>query len=184
MYIAWEIIVTILGSCDYRRCIDWMIGFIGLTHHKELQVIKTLSLISTLYSSLHRPLRFLQHAVSWPVVPKQRLLAVKILSFASSGPLVTAARAELLSIHCQLPAVLLPSLLSCLPSQETLNYISSGLDTLYITSGRIHQTTPLPNNSSIFTEVCLPRRCTEYAVLLLLHACSFPQWPVYRVVAY
>jgi hypothetical protein len=52
----------------------------------------------------------------------------------------------------------------------------------HIASGRIQQKTSLPNNSSIVIEVCLPCRCIETAVLLL-RACSFPQEPVYRVVA-
>jgi hypothetical protein len=45
----------------------------------------------------------------------------------------------------------------------------------YIASGRSQQETPFPNNSSIVIEVCLPRRCIETVVLLLLPACTFPQ---------
>jgi hypothetical protein len=43
----------------------------------------------------------------------------------------------------------------------------------YIASGWLQQKTRLPNNSSIVTEACLPRRCIQTAVLLLLHAYSF-----------
>jgi hypothetical protein len=50
-------------------------------------------------------------------------------------------------------------------------------------SGQTQQKTPFHNNSSIVTEVCLPRRCIETAVLLLLCACSFPREPVNRAVA-
>jgi hypothetical protein len=35
--------------------------------------------------------------------------------------------------------------------------------------------TPFRNNSSIFIEVYLPRRCIETVVLLLLRVCSYPQ---------
>jgi hypothetical protein len=54
----------------------------------------------------------------------------------------------------------------------------------HIASGRPQQKTPFPNNSCIVIEVCLPRRCTQTAVLLLLLACSFPREPVYGAVAY
>jgi hypothetical protein len=50
-------------------------------------------------------------------------------------------------------------------------------------SGPPQRKTPFPNNSCIVREVCLPRRCIETALLLLLRACSFPREPVYRVVA-
>jgi hypothetical protein len=52
-----------------------------------------------------------------------------------------------------------------------------------IALGRSQHKTLFPNNSSIVIEVCLPRRCTEVAVLLL-RECSFPREPVYRAVAY
>jgi hypothetical protein len=49
------------------------------------------------------------------------------------------------------------------------------LDSRYIATGRIQQKTPFPNISSIAIEVRLSRHCTEMAILILLHACSFPR---------
>jgi hypothetical protein len=48
------------------------------------------------------------------------------------------------------------------------------LDPRYTASGRIQQKISFPKNSSIIIEVCLPRRCIETVVLLLLCACLFP----------
>jgi hypothetical protein len=50
---------------------------------------------------------------------------------------------------------------------KRLNYSQLALDPRYIASGRPQQKTPFPNNSSVFIEVCLLRRCIETAVLLL-----------------
>jgi hypothetical protein len=65
----------------------------------------------------------------------------------------------------------------------TFSLFQLNLDPRYIASGRPQPKTSFRNNSSVVTEVCLPRHCGETAVLLLLGACSFPQEPVYRVVA-
>jgi hypothetical protein len=51
------------------------------------------------------------------------------------------------------------------------------LDPRYTASARIQQETQFPNNSYIFIEMCLHRRCIETTVLLLLRACSFPREP-------
>jgi hypothetical protein len=61
--------------------------------------------------------------------------------------------------------------------------IQPTLDPRYIASGRLQKKTPFPNNSSVVIGVCLPRRCIEAVILLLLRACSFPREPVYPVVA-
>jgi hypothetical protein len=69
-------------------------------------------------------------------------------------------------------------------STDSVNCISQlAWDPRYIAWGRPQQKTLFPNNSSIVIEVCLPFHCIETAVLLLLHACSFPQEPSYQVVA-
>jgi hypothetical protein len=47
------------------------------------------------------------------------------------------------------------------------------LDPRYIDSGRPQQKTPFPYNSSIITEVCLPRRFIKTSVLILLRGYSF-----------
>jgi hypothetical protein len=52
----------------------------------------------------------------------------------------------------------------------------------YIASGQPQQKTLFPNNSSVIIEVCLPCCCIETVVLLLLHACSFQQENVYKVI--
>jgi hypothetical protein len=66
--------------CDYRRGMGWWMDLLTTyTHHLEIQVITTLSLISTLYKSLQHPLSFFQPAMSSPAVPWQRLLTVDIL---------------------------------------------------------------------------------------------------------
>jgi hypothetical protein len=88
------------------------------------------------------------------------------------------------SLHNLIP--FLPFLLNHLrlPSQETPSIlILSVFDPRYIASGLIQQKTQFPINSSIFIEACLPRRCIETEVLVLLCECSFPQEAVYLVVA-
>jgi hypothetical protein len=78
----------------------------------------------------------------------------------------------------QLSTDLLPSRLNFFDCHiKRLNYPR------YIASRRPQQKTPFPKNFPIVIEACLPRRCIEMVVLLLLGACSFPREPVYRVVA-
>jgi hypothetical protein len=80
------------------------------------------------------------------------------------------------SLHSLLP--FLPSLLNHLqlPPHETPSILSQlALGPRYIASGQPQQKTLFPNNSSLVIEVCLPCRCIETAVLLLLRACLFPQ---------
>jgi hypothetical protein len=88
------------------------------------------------------------------------------------------------SFHILIP--FLPSILvnSGLPSQETPSILSlPALDPRYIASERLQKKTPLPNNSSIVIVACLPRRCIETAVLLLLRGALFPRESVCRVIA-
>jgi hypothetical protein len=66
--------------------------------------------------------------------------------------------------------------------QLLLTLASAFWEPSYIVSGRPQQKTPFPNNSFFVIEVCLPRRCIESVVFLVLHAFSFPREPVYQVV--
>jgi hypothetical protein len=69
------------------------------------------------------------------------------------------------------------------PRLHTGLFFQLALDRPFRASGRIKQKITFPNNTSIVIEVCLPRRCIETTVLLLVRACSFPPEHVYRVVA-
>jgi hypothetical protein len=60
-----------------------------------------------------------------------------------------------------------------LSSQETPTILNQlAWDPRYTASGRIQQKTAFPNNSSVVTEVCLPRRCIDNAILFFVR-CHF-----------
>jgi hypothetical protein len=83
-------IVTDFGVCDYRRGMDWMNWIywplVRTTRNYTSQNTDTHRLVSSFCYSLHQPF------------PSDDFYRERFFSFPHSGPLVTVARAGLLSI--------------------------------------------------------------------------------------
>jgi hypothetical protein len=87
-----DINIAMIQGCDYRRGMDWWMYLLeSYTQHSELQVITTLSLISTLYKSP-------QHLLS--LFPACCVISRFLLTASNSGDSSTS-RAQVLS--SQLP---------------------------------------------------------------------------------
>jgi hypothetical protein len=155
----------VLGARDllYWVWIGWLDSFTACTHHSELQLITALSLIYTLYRS---PL----HTI--------------VLSDFTS--LILATDLYQSHCHCSKHKVFFSEPNSFLAISSHSFSTADSRDSLSssrcMASGRPQQKTPFPNNSSIVIEACLPRRCIETTVLLLL-AYSSLQECVYEAVA-
>jgi hypothetical protein len=142
------------------------------THHSELQVITTLSLIFALHKSPQHLLSLFQPAISSPAVPWQLLLTVEILQLMHSAPLFTAARAELLPT---IKSTIAPSLLS-LPCRAQLNSQPStkwNAPIVFFINPRRgpHQKHCSSIVSCLFISAgtCLPIRCSETANCLFVY---------------
>jgi hypothetical protein len=137
--------------------------FAPYTHHSELQVITALQLIYTLYNS---PLHIHQGSQSSLVVSWQRV----------HNSLTVPTHKVFKSHSCNTTNSQLLSLLNhLLPTTDNPSII--------LVISPLDQKTWFPNNSSIVIEMCLPQRCIETAVLLLLRECLLPREPVYRALA-
>jgi hypothetical protein len=148
------------------------VGKIGFIDHLYTQLLTTSN-----YSGID-DLHILQLTVTQTlvfsvslIVPWQRIY---------NGLTVTTTHMKS-SSHSLIP--FLPSLLNHLRLPTLSILILAAWDPRYIASGRTPEKTPFPNNFSVVTEVCLPRRCIETVVLWLLLAYSLPRECVYRAVA-
>jgi hypothetical protein len=134
--------------CDYRRGLDWMIGFTT----RLGTIITALSLIPTLYKkkTLLQTLSLLQPAVSSLAVPWQRLITL-ILQLHAFAPLLSGEYTTTLSS-------LLHSLLYrtvCQLSTPELDRSTATADSqLYSISADRVGNTPFPNNTCIIARVC------------------------------
>jgi hypothetical protein len=134
---------------------NWVLDLLTTcTHHPELHVIIALSLICTLYSSLHHTLIIFQPAV----------FTSPSLTTASNSGDFSASRTQVISS---------PTLVQTYSSQpqlhSTLNsqsFFQLACVPLYIASGRTQQKTPFP------------------AITLLLLAHSLQRDLVYRTIAW
>jgi hypothetical protein len=151
------------------------------THNTEPQLITVSPLISTILKSPQHLLSLLQPAVSSPAVPWQRILQWRSFSFPRSGPLVTAAPAELLST---VNSTIAPSLLSLLCRVQLKYQPSTELDCpnclLHNSSTRTTSKTPFfyccvnvrfrgsvftkpfPRNGRLFIRLVQTNGCTRY----------------------
>jgi hypothetical protein len=146
----------------------WLDLLAPSTHNSVLQAITALSIIYTLYSSLLHTHKGSQSSliVSWQRIYKSRTVAaaLNIKSY----------------LHSLIPLLLNHSIAV---SRNSLNSDSNCLRSSSYSFGADPQKTPFPKHSSIVTDVCLPRRCIETAILRLLLAYSLPWECVYRTVA-
>jgi hypothetical protein len=136
-----------------------MIGFIALIH--STRNYKWFRDIADLHTSQFT----VTHTLGFSVFTS-RILATDFS--------LTVAAAQTKSFHSQIS--FLESLLNHLrlPSQETPSVLlSADLGSSLYGFREAPAKTPFPNNSFIVIEVCLPRRCVETSVFLLLRACSF-----------